>query len=84
MPPGRTCARACPTRCATSRLGANGTLVNAASNAQLSAVLARKATRVEKLFANVAGGNGGTAVAAATMVLEGTIGFVDIGQARGA
>jgi hypothetical protein len=60
-----------------------------AAGAQVSAgwvpvrtALARKANRLEKLFANVSGGNGSTAATAATMVVEGFISYSDIEQAR--
>lgn len=44
--------------------------------------LARKANRLEKLFANTVGGNGALAQNAATMVIEGAITFSDVTDAR--
>ena len=45
-------------------------------------VLAEGASRVEKLFANTTGGNGGTPATAATMVFEGTLSVGDVSAAR--
>lgn len=44
--------------------------------------MARKATRIEKLFADTSVGNGGTAATAATMVLEGAVSTTQIDVAR--
>jgi hypothetical protein len=61
--------------------GLNGANQNGGSGA-VQAVLARKATRAEKLFANVVGGNGATAATAATLVFEGAITLQDVDGAR--
>lgn len=61
--------------------GVSGALLSANWVAVRTA-LSRKATRFEKLFANVSGGNGLTAINAATMVVEGPLGYQDIDTAR--
>jgi hypothetical protein len=50
--------------------------------ASVQTILARLATRGEKLFANTGGGNGSTALLAATMVVEGLISAADVERAR--
>jgi hypothetical protein len=61
--------------------GTNGA-PRAAGWTAVQPVLARPATRLEKLFANTAGGNGATATTAALMVVEGSIAYQDIDSAR--
>ena len=64
--------------------GTNGATRSAGWTTVRDAVLARLATRAEKLYANVAGGNGSAAAAAATLTFEGALTSADIQAARAA
>lgn len=62
--------------------GAAGALLSAGWVGVRDNALARKAIRVEKLFANISGGNGSSASLAATLVIEGAIDADTVGLAR--
>lgn len=64
--------------------GAGGAARSAGWVTVRDTVLARLATRAEKLYANVANGNGGTAATAATLTFEGNLTAADIQAARAA
>lgn len=61
--------------------GVSGALVSAGW-VPVRTALARKANRLEKLFANTTSGNGAAAATSATMVIEGTVNYADIDDAR--
>ncbi len=61
--------------------GANGALQDAGWATLRDTVLARKATRAEKLFSDITNGNGSTAANAAQLGFEGLVGPGDISAA---
>lgn len=64
--------------------GTNGANRSAGWTTVRDTVLARLATRAEKLYANTAGGNGSTAATAALLTFEGALTASDIQAARAA